>query len=256
MSAEVSRLDIEAAERRVAKIRHHATAANEAAENVMKLVHQARDMEDHMTLGFASWTAYLADVFGDEPLRITRDARRELVAEMSAAGMSTRAIAPVVGVSQKTVDRDVRESFDSPESPSLVAQPNPVNVDGLTVDIVTGEVVEDAPTVTERTVTEKVKTVTGLDGKEYKRPEPKPREPKPVPSSDEANRLNAIQASKALGSALETIEGLTYGGYRLAMDPREAAEGAYVPGGPSVDEIERRLREMRAKLQTPEGVAS
>jgi hypothetical protein len=48
-----------------------------------------------------------------------RAARR---ARLAGMGMSTRAIAPVVGASQKTVDRDLRESDDSPE---------PRNVTGL-----------------------------------------------------------------------------------------------------------------------------
>lgn len=33
----------------------------------------------------------------------------------------------------------------------------------------------------------------------------------------------------------------------LMMDPREAAEGAHLPGGPSVDELERRILAMREK---------
>lgn len=44
-------------------------------------------------------------------------------------GMSTRAIAPIVGASQKTVDRDIRgESFDSPapESSPLTDEPGQV----------------------------------------------------------------------------------------------------------------------------------
>jgi len=39
----------------------------------------------------------------------------------------------------------------------------------------------------------------------------------------------------------------------LLMDPREAAEGAYLPGGPSVDELERRIREMREKHMVSRG---
>ena len=68
-------------------------------------------------LGYASRTAYMADVFGDSPLRLERDARQELVADLSAQGMSTRAIAPIVGVGHKTVARDLESpvSYDTPE---------------------------------------------------------------------------------------------------------------------------------------------
>lgn len=40
----------------------------------------------------------------------------------------------------------------------------------------------------------------------------------------------------------------------LLMEPREAAEGAYLPGGPSVDELEQRIRDMRQE-HAVEGVA-
>jgi len=49
----------------------------------------------------------MADVFADAPLRLERDARQELVAELASQGMSTRAIAPIVGVSNKTVHEDI-----------------------------------------------------------------------------------------------------------------------------------------------------
>jgi len=90
----------------------------------------------------------MADVFGDSPLRLERDARQELVAELSGQGMSTRAIAPILGVSQKTIDRDVRESFDSP-----APEPHRV-VEVITADADTGEVIEP-------------RKITGMDGKEY-----------------------------------------------------------------------------------------
>lgn len=170
MSAVVEQIDIDAAQRRAERIRFHATNANEAMQSLQKLVHTARELEDHLTLGYASWTAYVRDIFGDEPLRLARDVRRELVAELADAGMSTRAIAPIVGVSNFTVAKDIEGVRN------LTPEPAPVEVDGFTVDQNTGEIL-DGPTITaepvttEHTVTEKVRTITGLDGKEYKRPE-------------------------------------------------------------------------------------
>lgn len=214
MSAEVSYLDVEAAQRRAERIRFHATNANEAMQSLQKLVHQAREMEDHVTLGYASWTAYIRDLFGDEPLRLARDVRRELVAELAEAGMSTRAIAPIVGVSVGTVHAD-RQVFSSEQVKAGVTNVRPAPVetfdaDGILIDAATGEVIEEPQTVTEHTVTEKVKTVTGLDGKEYKRPAPKPREVKPVLAGEEADRASAIQTSKAVGQALASLERFQY----------------------------------------------
>lgn len=208
MSIAALQIDVEAARRRAERIRFHATNANEAIQSLQKLVHTARELEDHVTLGYASWTAYIRDLFGDEPLRLARDVRRELVAELAEAGMSTRAIAPIVGITPMQVSRDVKESAGVTN-----VTPAPVetfDADGILVDAATGEVIEAAPVVTEYTVTEKVKTVTGLDGKEYKRPTPKARDVQPVLSGEEADRANAIQTSKAVGQALASLERFQY----------------------------------------------
>lgn len=172
MTAVLSQIDVEAAQRRAERIRFHATNANDAMAALRKLVNTARELDDHITLGYASWTAYIRDLFGDEPLRLARDVRQELVAELSAQGMSTRAIAPIVGVDRKTIERDVRGGTNVP--------PAPVVIEGVTADPATGEVIE--PSVTEHTVTEKVRTVTGLDGKEYKRPETQAPRSEPITS--------------------------------------------------------------------------
>lgn len=81
-------------------------------------------------------------MLGDAPLQPERDARQELVAELSAAGMSTRAIAPIVGVDNKTVHNDLKRmapvSNDTPEP--APADPEVV----IHVDAATGEVIESA----------------------------------------------------------------------------------------------------------------
>lgn len=48
------------------------------------------------------------EVLGDEPLRLARDDRQDMVKVLSAERMSSRAIAPIVGASYDTVQRDVR----------------------------------------------------------------------------------------------------------------------------------------------------
>jgi len=75
--------------------------------------------------------------------------RREVVRELTSAGMSTRAIAPVVGTGHKTVARDFIAAGVSGDTP----QPGPARVDIITglptvtpaIDPLTGEVGPDYP---------------------------------------------------------------------------------------------------------------
>ena len=115
---ELTTMTRDEAERITERIRLTATTYMEAKEKLVGLIRQAREGWAHEALGFKSWTAYAEAVCSDTPLmQLTRDQRRELVSELSDEGMSTRAIAPIVGASQKTVDRDLRaESFDSPDA--------------------------------------------------------------------------------------------------------------------------------------------
>lgn len=141
--SEVIALEVESARRLTERIR---LIAQNVADNVTKLrelVQQAKESDAHVALGYSSWTAYLTDVFGDEPLRLARDVRQELVAELSAQGMSTRAIAPILGVDPKTVHNDIVRAVEL----STVSEV-------LSVDSATGEVLPPA------------RTVTGLDGRE------------------------------------------------------------------------------------------
>jgi hypothetical protein len=100
-------LDADDARRLTERIRLIAGNVADNVEKLRDLVEQARVGEAHAALGYASWTAYLLDVFGDEPLRLAGDVRRELSAELAEQGMSTRAIGGVLGVSDITVRRDI-----------------------------------------------------------------------------------------------------------------------------------------------------
>lgn len=169
MSAVVSNgLSVDGARRLTERIRLVAKNVADNVEKLRDLVSEARESDVHQVLGYASWTAYLKDVFGDEPLRLARDVRQELVAELSAQGMSARAIAPIVGVSASTVKTDVQVARTGHVK---AADPRPM------VNPSTGEVT-DEPRIT--TATHTVKTVTGLDGKKYM--------PMPPKKSRSANR--------------------------------------------------------------------
>ena len=93
--------------------------------------------------GYASWTAYLADVLGETPMRLERDVRQELVAELHSQGMSSRAIAPIVGATDRTVRNDISGGKHFPPTPLdaidrdaaeaiAATEPPPVDADPLT----------------------------------------------------------------------------------------------------------------------------
>lgn len=105
-------------------------------EALWDLLEQAANGQIHVALGFPSWTAYVKDAV--QIATSDRVERKELAKMMAGKGMSQRAIAGALGVSQKTIDRDLEgESSDSTE------------------------------------VTNGGGTVTGLDGKSYSASKPR-----------------------------------------------------------------------------------
>lgn len=143
------------ARRLTERIRITAHNYTEAKAKLLTLVQEAKDGNVHEVLGYKSWTAYLAETLGDEPMRLARDERQEMVRVLSAEGMSTRAIAPVLGVTHKTVVKDSQA--------------------------IRGDVVPEVPPAIEKhgeAIAQPPKTITGMDGKAYTRPEPK-EAPKP-----------------------------------------------------------------------------
>lgn len=113
-------LSEDGARRLTERIRIAATNYTEAKAKVLQLVDEAKAGSAHVVLGYKSWTAYLSDVLSDEPLRLARDDRRELVAHLADEGMSRRAIAPIVGVSDGTVQRDLEVVRAVPVDTSVV----------------------------------------------------------------------------------------------------------------------------------------
>lgn len=190
-----------------------------ALDGTWELIRDAYMGRVWVPLGYETWDDYTVSEFGATRLRLPKEERQQAVASLRDCGLSVRAIASGLGVSKNTVTADLSQTG----TPEPVEKMRPdevaalvrggfvesidelVEVSGLNVNTRTGEVIEDAPVVTEHTVTEKVKTTIGLDGKEYKRPEPRP-----VPTGDDATKLNAIQASKSIGRSLEALQYLNY----------------------------------------------
>lgn len=160
------------------RIRIVAHNYTEAKAKLIELVQKAKDGNAHEVLGYPSWTAYLAETLGDEPMRLARDERQEMVKVLSAEGMSTRAIAPIVGVSHKTVVKDGQANREV--VPRVPPAPKS-DAELLAGAEWSPEAVEPEPHFTDEPghIQPVTGTITGVDGKQYPRPEPKPEPQKP-----------------------------------------------------------------------------
>lgn len=130
------------------RIRLTAHNYSEARAKLQELVSEAKEGNAHLALGYASWTAYLSEVLGEEPMRLARSERQEMVQLLSSEGMSTRAIAPIVGAHHDTVASDLKSA--------PVGNPTPT-------------------------------PVQGMDGKAYTKPESQPAAPKRRPITDQSS---------------------------------------------------------------------
>lgn len=156
MSTEIVPIATEHEARRITeRIRAALDRLSTAWGDLVERVTEAHERRVDEALGYDSWESY-AKAELTPSSEIATELRREIVAKLSEAGMSTRAIAPVVGVSQRQVSTDVRSNF-SPET-----EVGPV----------------DAP------ASAAPRTVTGLDHKTYT-VAPKPPMAEPDQSSGE-----------------------------------------------------------------------
>lgn len=137
---------------------------------LLDMIGDAKGGQVHLTLGFKSWTEYLASAVQITPRSV--DERRELVSLLSGEGMSQGAISDVTGASQATVSRDVEKQRGQKKSDDFNegdAQAEP-------------------------------ETTTGVDGKTYSR-ERKPREKKETPPSQQPKQVPLEQEFReALGN--------------------------------------------------------
>lgn len=94
-----------------------------------------------LALGYESWDEMIAHEFHSQYIKIAPDDRRAKAIEMARVGMSTRATAAALGVSHQTIANDLAGVKDL--TPDDRDEPEPASV-------------------------------TGLDGKSYPKPAPKP----------------------------------------------------------------------------------
>lgn len=190
---DVCMMTLDEARRVTERIRIQATNVRDGLEKLQEHVDAAKAGKAWEVLGYKSWTAYLADVMGEEPLRLSRDDRREVVELLAGEGMSTRAIAPIVGVQHSAVAKDLRRSgvstgHTSSSGPSAPSAPSPESTvrDSRTVEpsypatvppVEHGGDADSRTPLTEDTDTIRTPVrVTGMDGKTYTRPTPAPED--------------------------------------------------------------------------------
>lgn len=135
---------------------------------VFMLLTTAKTRDDHLTLGYKSWTAYIAGEYAGLLADLGRVERREVIGALTAAGTPTRAIAEIVGVDHSTVVRDQKQVVQHapPDRDDHVDREDDVDQLGHEDHI--------------------DRRVTGMDGKSYAVPsklvvEPKERRRGPLP---------------------------------------------------------------------------
>lgn len=188
VTGEIVEYDRAAAERRAERITLRLDAIAENYTRVLPMIREAIEKRDDIALGYRSPGEYVADRFGHSLSNLGVEVRREVVRELTAAGMSTRAIAPVVGVSDRMVRKDVASGGNPvPTSPTPAAEPTPDS-----------EMTGPAEGAREGVVDTVRPPVTGIDGKTYS---VKPK--KAVARDDAEIYLNQIE-SLAAKAARET----------------------------------------------------
>ena len=181
-TGEVIELTEAEARRLTERIRTRLDRVSTAWADLATSITEAYQRRADLALGYGSWAEYAeAELKPSEGL--AADVRRQLVGMLSAQGMSTRAIAPTVGVSNYTVSKDRQVLGDltperiNPATGEVVPGPTyrPTDVTDWTP-----QEVDDLIDADERELEAwKASTVpappkvVGLDGKTYTRHEPK-----------------------------------------------------------------------------------
>lgn len=147
------------AERLTERIKFTIESIDTSLVKLRNLVDEAQNSNTWQMLGFSSWTAYVASLFEGRKVVLDREDRQALTTMLAVQGMSTRAIAPIVGASQRTVANDV----------SKVAH-----------------LQQDAP------------KVTGRDGKTYGPAEPKEPRRRPITDAARDTAWKALKAVESL----------------------------------------------------------
>jgi hypothetical protein len=184
-TGEIVDLDRAAAERRAERITLRLDAIADNYRAVMPMIREAIEKRDDMALGYRSPGDYVSDRFGQSLAGLGIEVRRAVVGELTAAGLSTRAIAPVVGVTRQMVSKDIAAggnrvaTSQNPQGEDAQAAVDPIPP--LTrEDDEQGPATAPEPRPAAPCARPEATTVTGIDGKAYPKPTPRATPRKPI----------------------------------------------------------------------------
>lgn len=200
-------------------------------ERAWAILLDALDSGAHIALGYRSESDLLASEFDGYLNALDVANRRVVVRGLASRGNSTRAIAPVVGVSKDTVQRDQAAGV-SDETPASTPEGEEV----------AATYSSPSPTseVGPPTTTPPRPPVTGIDGKTYAAP--KPPTPKPVLDGDAAEYENAEKSSLALARAITKLLQFQHPNMRTAMRRYWKTASVEVPPTPRRDVTPEQMR--------------
>lgn len=125
VTGEVVELTEAEARRLTERIRTRLDRVSTAWADLATSITEAYQRRADLALGYGSWAEYAeAELKPSEGL--AADVRRQLVGMLSAQGMSTRAIAPTVGVQDSAVRKDLRRIAGGSNGPT---SPEPESMD-------------------------------------------------------------------------------------------------------------------------------
>lgn len=232
-------VDTEVAERRASYICTDLDSAASSFETAMTRMREAIHERDDMALGYRSPADYLTDRFGSRLARLGVDLRREVVRELTEAGMSVRAIAAVADVSVGTIHNDQRQVFNSEHltqtpadaagaAPSVELAPKVAPAEEEVTAAAVETSTEDATATTPEAGTPAITRppVVGIDGKTYSRPAPTP---KPASAPHDPDYDNAVQACLGLTRAMSRLLTFEHPNMRAGMRTYWAIAADEVP---------------------------
>lgn len=193
-TGEIMEFDSAAAERRAERISLRLDAIADNYARVLPMIREAIEKRDDIALGYRSPGDYVSDRFGQSLAGLGIEVRRAVVGELTQAGLSTRAIAPIVGASQQIVQNDRKvtnrlspvSSEPTPDGWTSAPSPGPVLIEGYlegpqdepanpSAAGVSGSQGEGdtPPKVAPQVALSPRPAITGIDGKTYAPPKPR-----------------------------------------------------------------------------------
>jgi len=153
-------------------------------DRVKELIAQAKSGQADVALGYKSWTAYCKVEFAGALPILERPRRLELVSSLTELGMSSRAIAPIAGVSHMQVTRDQTPAGVTAVTPDAANECDPDALISTTMraSMATTLAAIDAVIVEDNPPVHRPKFI-GMDGKTYTAPAPRKQRRSSLPDS-------------------------------------------------------------------------